>query len=440
MKPRMICAEGAAARIDENLVAITKDLDAVQTKTQALAQGETLGGDIELVTSLLNVSFDAARLEQFLPCPQKANPKPLAPDVAGGWLKQVREIREQAAEDASKLQTESTAPARRARAEEERVRWQVRDVVELAKALVWPSVLVLALIVFRKPMSRFVEQIAGKITKVSLFEVAIELATVPSTPTPWLDPNIYAGSELFGGAVTTTTIMDLFKRIRDDVVWNYLIVDLEEGQAWLESRLYLFTIILQRMGGLRCVVFVSSAQGLLRGFLGLAEPGQVQRALADKNPWFQNILDKAAAEALAENNMPLSMLDPMPKKLAEAISNKFIFDPNMQVTVDPKNLEWSQLGSSGSWDHSRWLTLERFNKNLRSAIFDVELSQFEDTPDTPPENRTRAVLRRRLPFVALVNQRGEFKRLIDRQVVIEQVAAKLGDPTSELVDTTAKKE
>ena len=44
------------------------------------------------------------------------------------------------------------------------------------------------------------------------------------------------------------------------------------------------------------------------------------------------------------------------------------------------------------------------------------------------------------PFVALVNQRGEFKRLIDRQVVIEQVAAKLGDPTSELVDTTAKKE
>jgi hypothetical protein len=117
----------------------------------------------------------------------------------------------------------------------------------------------------------------------------------------------------------------------------------------------------------------------------------------------------------------------------------FILDSNMQVTTDPKNPEWSQLRSSGSWDRSRWLTLERFNKDLRSALFDLELSQLEDTPDTPAENRTRAVLRRRLPFVALVNQRGEFKRLIDRQVVIELVAATLGDPTSELGDANAAK-
>jgi hypothetical protein len=92
----------------------------------------------------------------------------------------------------------------------------------------------------------------------------------------------------------------------------------------------------------------------------------------------------------------LSKLQPMPKDLAQAVSERFIFDPLMQTATDPQNPEWSQLGGSGSWDHSRWLTLERFNKDLRSVLFDVELSQLEDTPDTPADERTRALLRRRL--------------------------------------------
>ena len=458
-------AEDAAVGIDENLAAISKDLDTVQTKIQVLAQRETLGDDIELLTGLQSVSSDAALLEPLLPRAQKRKPGPLAGGVVGARLDQVREIRQQAADDASKLQTESSALARNGRADEERVRWQFKDLVELMKALVWPVVLALALIVFRRPISRFVEQIAGKITKVSVFEVAIELATVPSAPTPWLDPGVYAGSELFGGAVTSTTIMTLFDRIRADMVWNYLIVDLEEEHAWLESRLYMFTTILQRMGGLRCVVFVQSAQGRYRRFLGVAKPQSVQLALGEKYPWFKAILDNSVATALAESSMlpappplptsvdqfvtgmansirsSLSKLQPMPKDLAQAVSERFIFDPLMQTATDPRNPEWSQLGGSGSWDHSRWLTLERFNKDLRSVLFDVELSQLEDTPDTPADERTRALLRRRLPFVAIVNQHGEFQRLIDRQVLIEQVAAKLGEPTSErTVAVAAKKE
>jgi hypothetical protein len=465
MNPHRMSAEGIAVGIDENLAAITKDLESVQTKIQALAQRETLGNDIELLTGLQGVSSDAARLEPLLQLPQKSKTGPVTASVLGAWTDQAREIRKQAAEDASGLQTESIALARNARADEGRARWQFKDLVELAKALAWPVVPALALIVFRRPISRFVEHLAGKITKVSVFEVAIELATVPSAPTPWLDPGVYAGSELFGGAVTSTTIMTLFDRIRADMVWNYLIVDLEEQHAWLESRLYMFATILERMGGLRCIVFVQSAQGQYRRFLGVAKPETVRLALGEKYSWFRDILDKSVATALAESStqsvpppLPtkvdefvaamangirnsLSKLQPMPKDLAKAVSEIFIFDPNMQTATDPKNPEWSQLGDSGSWDHSRWLTLERFNKDLRSALFDVELSQLEDTPDTPADERTQALLRRRLPFVAILNQRGEFQRLIDRQVLVEQVAAKLGEPTSaRTVTAAARKE
>jgi hypothetical protein len=454
IKPRTVCADDTAASIDESVAVITKDVDTVQSKIQALAQRETLGGDIELLSTLQSVSSDAARLESLLPCPQKSKQNPLAAGVIGAWLEQVREIRKQAAEDISKLQAESTTEARKTRADEERVRWQFKDLVELVKAIAWPLVLVVALIAFRRPISRFVEQIAGKITKVSAFDVAIELATVPSAPTPWLDPHVYAGSELFGGSVTSTTIATLFERIRADMVWSYLIVDLGEGHSWLESRLYLFATILQHMGGLRCVVFVQSAQGHYRRFLGIARPESVQHALGEKYPWFRQVFEGAIAAALAESSVlpappalpgsvadfvsgvangiraSLPKLEPMLKDVAQAVSEKFIFDPNMQTTTDPKNPDWSQLGRTFSWDHSRWLTLERFNRDLRSVVFDVELSQLEDTPDTRAEERTRALLRRRVPFVSIVNRRGEFQRLIDRQVLVEQVAAKLGEPTA----------
>src|SRR5260370_22708481 len=99
----------------------------------------------------------------------------------------------------------------------------------------------------------------------------------------------------------------------------------------------------------------------------------------------------------------LSKFQPMPKDLAKAVSERLIFDPLMQRATDPQNPDWSQLGSSGSWDRSRWLTPERFNKDLRSILFDVELSKLEDTPDTVADERTRALLRRPLPFVAIVN-------------------------------------
>ena len=302
-----------------------------------------------------------------------------------------------------------------------------KDLVELVRVLAWPVAVAFGLLLFRRPLSQFFEQVAGKISKVSVFKVAIELATVPSAPTPWLDPGIFAVTELFGGVVTASTIRALFERIRDDMSWNYLIVDLEGGRHWLESRLYLFTTILQQMGGLRCVVFVETRPSCYQRFLGIARPNDVRGALAKKCPWFREVLLTSFRDAIMEafGRTPVALDGPLPKDLAEAISRNFVSNSNMQTLRDPNDPQWSSLEPDNIWDHSQWLTMERFNKDLRSALFDPNLSQLEDTPDTAEEERTRALLRRQVPLVAIVNRHGEFKRLIDRQVLIEQVAAKL---------------
>jgi hypothetical protein len=75
--------------------------------------------------------------------------------------------------------------------------------------------------------------------------------------------------------------------------------------------------------------------------------------------------------------------------------------------------------------------MARFNEDLRGVLFDTNLSQVEDTPDAPTDERTKALLRRPVPFVAKVNRNGEFQRLVDRKVLIEQVTSKLGEYVAE---------
>ena len=47
--------------------------------------------------------------------------------------------------------------------------------------------------------------------------------------------------------------------------------------------------------------------------------------------------------------------------------------------------------------------------------------------DEPRDRRTKAVLRKRVPFVALLNRNGQFARLIDRSALIEEVVSRLDD-------------
>jgi hypothetical protein len=54
-------------------------------------------------------------------------------------------------------------------------------VVEVIKAIAWPLAFALALFLFRKPLSHFLNELAPRISKVSAFEISVELATMPSS-------------------------------------------------------------------------------------------------------------------------------------------------------------------------------------------------------------------------------------------------------------------
>lgn len=309
------------------------------------------------------------------------------------------------------------------------------DYVEFVKAIMWPLVSLVAILAFRKPLSRFLEGLSSRITKLSVAEVSLELAKLPAAPVPWADPTVFGGDGLPGGAVTSTTIMELFQRIRDDATWQYMIVDIKTGRRWLNSRLFIFTYVLRALKGLRCVVFVETRDEIRQRFLGLARPEDVYLTLGRAYRWFDKAL--GTAWLTAPVGQELSWLGPLSRDEAERVVNGFIDHGEITRRADDDFLmksgewdvfqqQWELLDrSENRWEHTRWLDQQVVNDVLRSAFFDRDASQFVDSLETTPAQRTRAVLRRRAPFVALVNKQGEFKGLVDRQALLERVVTRL---------------
>ncbi len=95
---------------------------------------------------------------------------------------------------------------------------------------------------------------------------------------------------------------------------------------------------------------------------------------------------------------------------------------------DPANIsEWERLEkeqrSSSYWEHANWIDEARLESDLGEVLHTSEEVWYKDSLDTSQVRRVQALLRRKGSFfVALVDRKGVFKSLIDREVLLEQVA------------------
>lgn len=313
-------------------------------------------------------------------------------------------------------------------------------IIGLINAIIWPLVVLTTLFLYRKPLSKFIARLGSRITKFSAFDISIDLAALPTPPSPWSDKKIIGSSELLGGEVSSTTVMDLFNQIGANQPWDYLIIDIKDGHFWLVSRLYIFTVFLQAMRHLKCVVFVQTTGELRRSLLGLASPDTVRTELGKVFPW----LEKALKNALCKHTLYLvPELDP---QLAGQIIETFIQDRDMRLPCDPEKLiktpnnceisdeerptdtinpnEWERLGDEKIWEHTHWLNLniDQVSKTITKSLYEHDTSHYIDSPDVTTEDKTRALIARKAPYIALVNSLGEFQVLIDRQKLVDLVA------------------
>lgn len=305
-------------------------------------------------------------------------------------------------------------------------------VVEVIKALAWPIVAGFALYLLRRPLVELVAQVARRARKVSVFEVSVELETLPELQPSWsvgdMDPRRLSSALIFDNPSQT-----LFQELLKPAQADYAIVDLCSGDAWVTSRLFIFSLILDEVTGLRAFVFLESAAGTRRRFLGVASPSNVRRALGRRYPW----LEEAFARALhgMYPNVPqsespgvskfsadqTSLFTPAEQKMVTCLVKRFV-DGVQRKTDPPENEKQSylQIGTEpNTWERAHWIDGERLERDLGDVL---ERAWVDESLDSPRSLVSESVIRRNASFVALVDSDRRFVGLVDRYALLTQMS------------------
>jgi hypothetical protein len=306
-------------------------------------------------------------------------------------------------------------------------------VVEVVEALAWPAVVLLALYLFKQPLIDLVGELARRARKVSVFEVSIELATLPQMQAPWsvgnVDPRRLSSSQIFDSATQT-----IFQELLKPAQAEYAIVDLRSGDAWLTSRLFIFAVVLGEVSRLRAFVFLESASGRRRRYVGVATSTDVRRALGRRYPWLEEALIKAlrgeypadtaeppamGASAFSNQQPPLSGLESW--RVTSVVRRYVEYLQRMTSPPNDESESYLEIGTSPqTWERAHWIDAERLERDLGEML---EQAWVEDSPDKARAAVADAIARRNATYVATVDEDRRFVALVDRPALLAERAA-----------------
>lgn len=300
--------------------------------------------------------------------------------------------------------------------------------VDLASAIAWPLAVVLAILLLRQPLAGAL----SRTTKISAFNVSLELAAVPEFQTRRGSVGPFSLREPAAAQEGPSGLGNLFDQLADPSAAECVVVDLGSGRQWLTSRVFLFAVLLQRMRGLQCVVFVETASESRRRFVGLATPEHIRWSFADRYPWLEAAFARAyettiwpvaspeaprlvsppngALTATAAGDVALSYLG-----LVQAHSG---VNPPPPAEPLPEPEGWVRIDGQFI-EHATWLTGRRMEAIL-GAVLDREW--VDQQAHVAAEDQIVAILAQQGRFVAMCESSGRFCRLIDRAAVVQDVA------------------
>lgn len=303
-------------------------------------------------------------------------------------------------------------------------------VVEAIKAIAWPIVAGVAIYLLREPLRAVVDQIALRAKKVSVFQVSVELVTLPERVPSWsvgtVDPRRLSSSQFFDSASQS-----LFNELLAPSNSEYAVVDLREGQAWLTSRLFLFAQILGEVTGIRAFVFLEKTASTRRRFLGVSTPTDVSRALGRRYPWLEEAFIKALrdqfpaeakyGDASTLSNVISPLLSADPQRIS-ALAKRYVERLQRTATPQPSDpgpfLEITE--SPIVWERTSWIDGELLERDLQGVL---EHAWVQELPDSPKRVVAERIARRQASFVALVERDQRFVSLVDRWALVAELVA-----------------
>jgi hypothetical protein len=292
------------------------------------------------------------------------------------------------------------------------------EFLELVRAIAWPAVAAAAFYAFYKPLSTLIGELGSRATKISAFHVELEFPALAQAQVTSFSADI---KELRQAAEFSSSTMALLDQVRVEGPMDYAVIDLGRGQEWLSSRVFIFAVILQRLRGLRCLVFVATTgAGHPKHLVGLTTPDELRWALGARFPWLERSF------AMAYQNTVLTVAGDQPfissnsGAMSSVMATQLIANFLQQIQAPTKQDGWIPLSGMTLWERAEWIDREGAEKNLGSVL---RRSWVDGSADRPRCEVIDSIIRCNGEFVALLEAQPSkrFLKLVDRYSLLEQV-------------------
>lgn len=307
------------------------------------------------------------------------------------------------------------------------------DIAALISALLWPTVLLVVLLLYRRQIPVFVEGIAARITKFEFGGFSLELAKATPFVPDWSAGKLDLRHTATAVLVNDSTARTFSAQLMQGGSADYAELNLGAGEEWLTSRLLIMSIIFARTKGIQSLVFLETSGNTRRRFAGWAEPEKVRWALAQRYPWLEQAYADAYSEvisgpaAFVVNNRGALGQEIQPNDPGPTIDliQKFLQRVQAVFPVPPPPDEWVIVEeTSNTYEHASWIDSEDVEMMLGND-FHTSTIHASELGSKNTKDQLRVFLSQPVRFQAVVGDDGRFQYLVDRRILLEQVSARI---------------
>jgi len=232
-----------------------------------------------------------------------------------------------------------------------------------------------------------------------------------------------------GQSVTDSSTTQILDALRQAVSSNIVIIDLEDGQAWWETRLLVLLSGAVRHNQPKTIVFVATDGGVEDCFQGWGSASDLLPLLLKAHPKYSLIYHSAVAAArqweLVEPLGP-NILPPPPGGMSTAgLAGQhpwMAFDQSSGLPNKffAEQLLASELGAKiEQTEPPRTISIVRLEELFRPVLFKAAIDEI-----WPSERQLSEFFDRDMPYMA-ITRNGQFKSLISRTAVVNKMVGVL---------------
>jgi len=318
------------------------------------------------------------------------------------------------------------------------------DVAALVNAILWPLVILIILFLYRKRIPSLFEWFASRVTRIGFAGFSLELAAAKPFIPEWTRGKFDLRRRATSVQVDDSTAKTFLDQLQEDSNADCAEVDLGTGKEWLTSRLFILAIVLARMKGIQHFVFMETSINGRKQYVGYAEAEKIRWDFSRRYPWFEEAYAAAYSTVLDEYQ-------------ARIVSNQgrlgrkdWESDPTVSIELVKEFLARVQMEQRSELeDSTNWIDIEKdqnedygfvprqrtyehadeLDSQLVEDILKSDLMRFTISSVELRSKNTKEQLKTLLPFrdrfIAVTSEDGRFEYLVDRAIILEQVAREL---------------